>query len=211
MGSNPIRGAIFNAPIAQRVERLVEAQEAAGSRPARCTTDAWRVAKRQCAWLLTRSSSGSNPASPATYNCSRIAQLAERRSYKAEVLGSTPSACTTHATLAQWIRVPVCDAGGRRFNSFTSRQISLSSASRSGRLPLTEKTGVRIPMRAPLSFPSSNPARTSRFQCENTGSNPVGNAMLEVDGGVSSIGRAPGGEPGRCGFESRTSLQSTPG
>jgi hypothetical protein len=42
---------------------------------------------------------GSNPTLSTT--CARIALLAERRSYEAEVLGSIPCACTSHATLAQ--------------------------------------------------------------------------------------------------------------
>ena len=89
----------FNAPIAQRVERLVEAQEAAGSKPARCTTVIWPVAQLAEHSAVTGARAGSNPAWPA--RCTRIAQQAERRSYKAEVLGSSPSACTTHATLAR--------------------------------------------------------------------------------------------------------------
>ena len=111
----------------------------------------WRVAKRQCAWLLTRRPSVRiRPRQP--HRCARIAQPAERRSYKAEALGSIPSACTTHATLAQleqsaglrcrrskvqllhvaphhaalaqWIRVPGFDPGGRRFDSCTPRHCS---------------------------------------------------------------------------------------
>lgn len=64
------------------------------------------------------------------------------------------------AALAQRIRVPGFDPGGRRFKSCT-----------------------------PLQFSSAGSHRGL------------------VARGVSSIGRAPGGEPGRCGFESRASLQ----
>lgn len=39
-----------NAPIAQRVERLVEAQEAAGSKPARCTSS---IIGQQLNWQST--------------------------------------------------------------------------------------------------------------------------------------------------------------
>jgi hypothetical protein len=92
----------FHAPIAQLVERLVEAQEAAGSKPARCTTSCWPVAQLAEHSAVTGDAAGSSPAWPATFRLGEMAEPAgERRSYKAEVLGSIPSACTTHATLAQ--------------------------------------------------------------------------------------------------------------
>lgn len=156
MGSNPVRGATCNAPIAQLVERLVEAQEAAGSKPARCATftlasssvgralrcyrsrrrfesclasehshlERWpRGSRRRFAKPQGRRTSrvGSNPT--LSSRCTRIAQPAERRPYKAEVLGSIPSACTTHAALAQRIRVPGFDPGGRGFKSCTLHQL----------------------------------------------------------------------------------------
>jgi hypothetical protein len=143
----------LHAPIAQRVERLVEAQEVAGSRPARCTTSCWPVAQLAEHSAVTGAVTGSSPVWPATHSSLRswlsgretpqetvgprfeFAQSfthtdfrahsseAERRSYKAEVLGSIPGACTSHATLAQRNRAPVYGTGGRRFESFTSRQI----------------------------------------------------------------------------------------
>lgn len=65
-------------------------------------------------------------SSPASSSCHFRAHSSEgeRRSYKAEVLGSIPSACTSHATLAQRNRAPVYETGGRRFESFTSRHSS---------------------------------------------------------------------------------------
>src|SRR5687767_14982597 len=75
-GSNPVRGAMFNAPIAQRLERLVEAQEAAGSKPARCTTSCWPVAQLAEHSAVTGDAAGSSPAWPATFRLAGpVAQL----------------------------------------------------------------------------------------------------------------------------------------
>jgi hypothetical protein len=88
-----------SAPIAQYVERLVEAQEVAGSKPARCTTHCWPVAQLAEHSAVTGAAAGSSPAWPA--NTRTHSSAAERRCYKAEVLGSIPSACTILAALAQ--------------------------------------------------------------------------------------------------------------
>src|ERR1044072_8240985 len=103
-----VRGAIFNAPIAQLVERLVEAQEAAESKPARCTTSCWPVAQLAEHSAVTGDAAGSSPAWPAitevthsTAGWTVHSRWSERRSYQAAVLGSISNARTTHATLAQ--------------------------------------------------------------------------------------------------------------
>ena len=48
-----------------------------------------------------------------------LAQLVERRPYKANVGGSTPSAPTTTSfgAVVQLVRIPACHAGGRGFES----------------------------------------------------------------------------------------------
>ena len=74
---NPVRGAIFNAPIAQLVERLVEAQEAAGSKPARCTTSCWPVAQLAEHSAVTGDAAGSSPAWPATFRLGEMAEKAQ--------------------------------------------------------------------------------------------------------------------------------------
>ena len=54
-----------------------------------------------------------------TYSDGCLAQLVERRPYKANVGGSTPSAPTTTSfgAVVQLVRIPACHAGGRGFES----------------------------------------------------------------------------------------------
>lgn len=104
-GSKPARCTTFNWPVAQLAEHSAVTGDRAGSTPAWPATfdsERWPSgSRRRFAKPQGRSTSrvGSNPT--LSTRCARLAQLAERRSYKAEVLGSNPSACTTHATLAQ--------------------------------------------------------------------------------------------------------------
>ena len=143
----------LNAPIAQRVERLVEAQEVAGSKPARCTTRCLASSKAAMRLAVNQETVGSNPTSPTrlstmcTHSSSGRAPLlqsggpwfdprcvyhtcdvssvgTEHRFAMPEVEGSSPSRrATHHAALAQRTRVPGFDPGGRRFESCTPHQL----------------------------------------------------------------------------------------
>jgi hypothetical protein len=104
----------FNAPIAQRVERLVEAQEAAGSKPARCTTR--------------------NPTSPAirlhTHSSADRAPLSQSGGpwfdpkcvYHSCDVSSRTS--LSMVALAQSVRAPGCELGGCGFEPRTSPHIA---------------------------------------------------------------------------------------
>jgi hypothetical protein len=158
----------------------------------------WRVGRASArAPLLQSGSPWFNPKC-VRHSCDVSSAGSERRFTKPEVEGSNPSRRATHcssmnhAALAQRIRVPGFDPGGRGFKSCTPHQLrphvaivaasSVSShrdlVAHGLRLSHTKKTGA-----------GSNPhqhqfrsrrlvrPRTPRFQCENTGSNPVGNTI----------------------------------
>ena len=57
-----------------------------------------------------------------------LAQLGERRPYKAEVVGSNPTVPTICGAVVQLVRIPACHAGGRGFESRPLRQCFLSLA-----------------------------------------------------------------------------------
>src|ERR1700674_2141203 len=65
-----------------------------------------------------------------------LAQLVERRPYKANVGGSIPSAPTTgkhnSGVVVQLVRIPACHAGGRGFESRPLRQTFRSCPQLSG-------------------------------------------------------------------------------
>ena len=115
----------------------------------------WPVAQLAEHSAVTGDAAGSSPAWPAITERTH-SSAGERRFYKAEALGSIPSACTTHATLAQLdqsaglrsrrskvqllhvaphtssvnhaalaqrIRAPGFDPGGRGFKSCTPHQL----------------------------------------------------------------------------------------
>jgi hypothetical protein len=85
------------ALIAQLVERWPEEPEVAGSIPAQCTTYSLASSKAALRLVVTQETVGSNPTSPATIG-------------------------HDIAALAQRIRVPGFDPGGRRFESCTPHQ-----------------------------------------------------------------------------------------
>ena len=69
-----------------------------------------------------------------------------------------------------------------------------------GHLPLTEKTGVRIPMRAPLSFPSSSPdqdaalsMREHGFESRREHSTLLGSRLIgrTADSDSANVGSSP--------------------
>jgi hypothetical protein len=163
----------------------VEAQGAAGSRAARCTTFfvgqylRWqstqplpepsqvRVLSGQpligtSCFILERWPSGSRHrfAKPTRHRSSRVgsnptlstntrthSSAGERRSYKAEVLGSIPSACTINATLAQ-----LEQSAGLRSRRSKVRVLHVAPndnarsrrLARSGHRPFKARTRVRI-------------------------------------------------------------------
>jgi hypothetical protein len=125
---------------------------------------------------------GSNPT--LSTNTRTHSSAGERRSYKAEVLGSIPSACTIHAMLAQMEQ----SAGLR-----------------------SRRSKVRVLHVAPHdSLSSSGWTRTPPFQVVNTSSNLVGPALWVKRFSMVALAqsvRAPSCALGGCGFDPHTSPQ----
>ena len=156
---------------------------------------------------------GSNPTLSTT--CARIAQLPERRSYKAEVLGSNPSACTGHAALAQWIQEFLVSTQEVAGSSPARRTNSIMASSHSGLVALPRKQMVGQPARRFESFTrlhasitdgKSSNGRTADSDSANVGSTPTFPASSSMVA-LAQAARVPGCELGGCGFEPRTSLR----
>lgn len=70
-----------------------------------------------------------------------------------------------------------------------------------GHLPLTEKTGVRLPMRAPLSFPSSSPVQDAALSMREHGFDKIVGTILDSDSwrerapAMDGKGAIPSGTP----------------
>lgn len=79
-----------------------------------------------------------------------VAQLAERRSYKAEVGGSKPQRATITTAVAQRNRARLCEGRGRRFKSSQPCQ-PVGDRPAEGHQALTLEAGVRIPVAEPVS------------------------------------------------------------
>ena len=155
-GRNLLGAPIRYWPVAQSAEHSAVNGEDARSKRAWPATFTIRRDGRaaQGGGLLNRrgdeSRVGSNPTLSTT--CTRIAQLAERRSYKAEVLGSNPSACTGHAALAQWIQEFLVSTQEVAGSSPARRTNSIMASSHSGLVALPRKQRVGQPARRFESF-----------------------------------------------------------
>lgn len=127
------------------------------------------------------------------------------------------------ASLAQWRRAPAYEAGGRRFDPFTRRQMPRSSLRTTdawqswsiapGCKPGPHGTVVRIHQRPPhQQRPVGLPVRSSALQAEEAGSTPARDARPRSLSSSSRFdGRKPAATIGRRRNPSPTTIQSIRG